>query len=132
MELFKMQLLAFIGIFTVSQFCFSLECSKNMEYLIRSMPNLAKKLKLIRLDCGEVCDTNIKPIRKEKYYDYIEKNVDCLTIFESPILEHTTMEENIHEQEFYKPPSWCELPKHLRHLFSYNDRINVSFSPIQY
>jgi hypothetical protein len=89
------------------------------------MPNLAKKLKLIQLDCGQVCNTNIQPIRKEKYYDYIEKDVDCLTIFESPILEHTAMEENIREQEYYKPPHWCELPKHLRNLFSYNGRINV-------
>ena len=48
------------------------------------MPGLKKKLKLMRLDCGQVCDTDIKPTRKSKYYDFIEKNVDCLTLFESP------------------------------------------------
>jgi len=88
------------------------------------MPNLAKKLKLIQLDCGQVCDTNIQPIRKEKYYDYIKKNVDCLTLFESPILEHAAIEENIDED--HKPPAWCELPLQLRKSFTYNGRIQVS------
>jgi len=126
MELVKLLLFAFLGILTFSRFSLGFECSNN-HHTIRAMPNLAKKLKLIQLDCGQVCDTNIQPIRKEKYYDYIEKNVDCLTLFESPILEHTAMEENIDEQESYKPPSWCELPQHLRKLFSYNGRINVRF-----
>ena len=78
-------------------------CGENAETRYRHFPNWAKKIKLIRLDCGEVCDTSIQPIRKEKYYDYIDKNVDCLGLFESPVLEQTTLQDDIHP-ETYRPP----------------------------
>jgi hypothetical protein len=112
-------------IFVLFRLCHGSICPDNSNFVIRSMPDLAKKLKLIQLDCGQVCDTNIQAIRKEKYYDYIEKNVDCLTLFESPILEQTAMEEDT--DKTYKPPAWCELPLQLRQAFTYNDRIKVSF-----
>jgi hypothetical protein len=89
------------------------------------MPDLKKKLKLIKLDCGQVCDTNIEPVRKAKYYDYIEKNVDCLTLFESPILEQTVLEP-VEHNKYYQPPSFCELPQDLKDHFTYNGRIKVS------
>ena len=97
-------------------------CGENNDERVRSMPGLQKKLKLIRLDCGQVCDTNVKPTKAGKYYDFIEKNVDCLALFESPVLEQTRMEEI---SKHYQPPYLCELPKQLRDLFSYNGRIKV-------
>lgn len=96
----------------------------------RQMPFLKKKLKLIKLDCGQVCDTDIKPLRKSKYYDYIEKNVDCLNLFESPVLEQTVMEpvENI---ENYQPPNFCELPDELKAVFTHHGKIKVCTLIIQ-
>ena len=78
-------------------------CGENAESRYRVFPNWAKKLKLIRLDSGQVCDTTIQPKRKEKYYDYIEKNVDCLGLFESPVLEQTALQEDI-DPKTYRPP----------------------------
>ncbi len=78
-------------------------CGENAERRYRQFQDWSKKLKLIRLDCGQVCDTNIQPLRKEKYYDYIEKHVDCLGLFESPVLEQTALEEGI-DPKTYRPP----------------------------
>ena len=94
------------------------------NFKILSMPNLKKKLKLIQLDCGEVCDTKVKATRSGKYYDFIEKNVDCHLLFESPIIDGTSIEER---GEKYTPPYLCELPHYLRDQFTYNGRIKVSF-----
>jgi len=64
------------------------------------MPELQKKLKLIRLDCGEVCDTSIKASKRGKYYDYISKRFDCLNLFESPMFDEPTITDRN-----YEPPS---------------------------
>ena len=89
-------------------------CGENAKSRYRVFPNWAKKMKLMRLDCGQVCDTTIKPLRKEKYYDYIEKNVDCLGLFESPVLEQTALQEDI-DPKAYRPPGTGEQIKYFKH-----------------
>ena len=42
-------------------------CGENAESRYRVFTNWARKIKLIQLDCGQVCDTSIQPLRKEKY-----------------------------------------------------------------
>ena len=99
-------------------------CLRASDNGIRKMPDLKKKLKLIKLDCGQVCDTDIQPLRKSKYYDYIEKNVDCLNLFESPVLEQTVLEP-VELNQYYQPPNFCELPEELKDLFTHQGKIQV-------
>ena len=105
-------------------------CLRASDNGIRKMPDLKKKLKLIKLDCGQVCDTDIQPLRKSKYYDYIEKDVDCLNLFESPVLEQTNLEGRP-IVEGYQPPKFCELPKDLRNLFTHNGRLRVTITNLR-
>ena len=94
------------------------------NYHVRSAPNLRRKLQEIKLDCGEICDTNMAPTSKGKYYDFIEKKVDCVTLFESKALDQTLMEDTLEGDE-YTPPKFCELSGFLRNQFTYNQKVKV-------
>ena len=95
-----------------------------INYHVRPAPNLQKKLQEIKLDCGEICDTNMLPTRKGKYYDFIKKKVDCVALFESKSLDQTLMEDALEGDE-YTPPKFCELSQSLRNQFTYNKRVKV-------
>lgn len=70
--------------------------------------------------CGDVCDT-AKVGKKEggKYYDVIEKDVDCRRIFQSPDL----MEKPVS----YGDPPARAVPNALKSNFTYNGRIKYSY-----
>ena len=91
---------------------------------VRFAPNMRKKLQEIKTDCGQICDTNVASTGKGKYYDFIEKKVDCRSLFESLALDQTLMEDTL-EGEEYTPPKFCELSRFLRNQFTYNQRVKV-------
>ena len=49
--------------------------------------NLLQFVKEVEEQCGEVCDTT-KEGKPSKYFNYVEKNFDCETLFASPDLFH--------------------------------------------
>ena len=59
---------------------------------------------LIKDYCGEVCDTTIGPSERGKYFDVVEKHIDCDRLFSDNLLEGW-------EQE-----STEEAPPHLEYL----------------
>lgn len=91
---------------------------------VRPAPNMREKLQEIMSDCGQICDTSMAPTGKGKYYDFIEKKVDCKALFESPALDQTLMEDTLDGKE-YTPPQFCELSRFLRNQFTYNQRVKV-------
>jgi len=70
------------------------ESSKKIEKTSKKVENfdpIFEELKLLRDECGPVCDTTIKPTRKGKYYDVIEKQIDCRRLFESNKMEKSAV-----------------------------------------
>ena len=87
---------------------------------VHKIENLNRNIKHFQIDCGQVCDTEVAPIRKGKYYDFIEKDVDCQSLFESPILDGSLLETNGKD-----PPNFCELNNLIRQKFTYNGQLKV-------
>jgi hypothetical protein len=72
-----------------------------------------------------VCDTSIAPTRSTPFYDFVEKTVDCLALFESPVLEKTLLED-AEVTPKYVPPNFCEMPNKLRDEFTHGGKLKVS------
>ena len=75
-----------------------------------------QRIKLIKEDCGDVCDTT-KPGRKGFYFDVIDKDIDCESLFASPMMELSA--------GYSKPLMLEELPKEIRYQYSYNGRVEL-------
>ena len=59
---------------------------------------------LIKDYCGEVCDTTIGPSERGKYFDVVEKHIDCDRLFSDNLLEG------------WEQQSTEEAPPHLEYL----------------
>ena len=72
----------------------SIKSSKKAEKRSKKIDKIDpifEELKLLRDECGQVCDTSIKPTKKGKYYDVIEKQIDCRRIFENNRMEKSAV-----------------------------------------
>lgn len=76
----------------------------------------------LKKDCGEVCDTTIKPVSDGKYYDVIEKKFDCINLFESPSIDKR---QNTSINVNKVPLGYVDLPKRIRDLYTYQGRVTV-------
>ena len=79
---------------------------------------------LIRNDCGEVCDTTVSPVGKGKYYDVVEKSVECDDLFRSAFIEGWKLPED--EDGSPMPPRLSEMKEKEVEYYNYQGRINVS------
>ena len=50
-------------------------------------PSMRDTFDLIREYCGEVCDTTIGPSGRGKYFDVVEKQIDCDRLFSNDFIE---------------------------------------------
>ena len=79
-------------------------------------------LEKLQRDCGQVCNTTVKPVEAGKYYDVIKKDFDCFNLFESDAIDSRD-KETISEMK--KPLNYVELPKRIRDLYTYQKRVQV-------
>lgn len=79
-------------------------------------------LEEIQRDCGQVCNTTIKPVGVGKYYDVIKKDFDCFSLFESDTIDSRDKETIA---EVKKPLDYVQLPKRIRDLYTYQKRVQV-------
>lgn len=84
--------------------------------------NLILNLSDLQRDCGQICNTTIKPVKAGKYYDVIRKDFDCLNLFESSTIDKR---ENESPAEIQNPMSYTDMPKRIRDLYSYQGRVQV-------
>ena len=54
---------------------------------IWSPPSMTETFDLIRDYCGEVCDTTIGPSSRGKYFDFVDKHIDCDRLFSDDFIE---------------------------------------------
>ena len=64
-------------------------------------PSMRDTFDLIRDYCGEVCDTTIGPLGQGKYFDAVEKHIDCDRLFSDDFIEGW-------EQSIYEAPPVLE------------------------
>ena len=120
---------------TLATFCFLVvavsECKANNDVTKHKCApfkpdsekcNLILNLSDLQRDCGQVCNTTVKPVKAGKYYDVIRKDFDCLNLFESPTIDKR---ENETPAEIRKPVSFTDLPKRIKDLYSYQGRVQV-------
>ena len=50
-------------------------------------PSMQETFDLIRDYCGEICDTTINPSGQGKYFDTVEKHIDCDRLFSEDFIE---------------------------------------------
>jgi hypothetical protein len=81
-------------------------------------------LEQLQKDCGEVCNTTVKPVSSGKHYDVIKKNFDCLNLFESPTIDNREKEAITQNK---KPLSYQDLPKRIRDLYTYQVSMITTF-----
>ena len=51
------------------------------------IPSMRQTFDLIQDYCGEVCDTTISPSGRGKYFDVVEKDIDCDRLFSDDFIE---------------------------------------------
>ena len=78
--------------------------------------NLKKSIESVRKSCGQVCDTSVTGT-PGKYYDVIEKTVDCDALFSNPDID--------------APGEFCDAPKKppkwLAPEYTYGDRVPFKY-----
>ena len=78
--------------------------------------NLRKNIASIKESCGQICDQTIKGTSKGKYFEFIQKNVDCPAIFKNTDIDKVS--------EFKDPP--MKIPKWLVPDFTYGGKVPIS------
>ena len=84
--------------------------------------NLRRKVRLIKKNCGELCDTShpsYVPISEDSkfYYVPIEKEVDCKRLWNNSIFDESS--------EF--DAAIQIIPKYLRDHFSHNGMVDINY-----
>merc|ERR1712013_255556 len=80
------------------------------------MQKTLERIKLIKEDCGELCDTT-KKIEPGVFMGSVTAKVDCPLLFESP---------HLHHGGDLPPQSWEQLPQQLRDLYKYGGRVQIT------
>jgi hypothetical protein len=76
--------------------------------------NLKTTISSVRKSCGQVCDQSVQGI-PGKYYDFIEKKVDCKELFSNPDIDDPS--------QFPDPPG--RIPKWLSPEYNYGGRVPI-------
>ena len=79
--------------------------------------NLKKTLKSINESCGDVCNQRINGQPNNQYFDFIEKEINCMTLFTNPDIDASS--------EFEYPPS--EIPNWLMADYNYGGNVPISY-----
>jgi hypothetical protein len=77
--------------------------------------NLKTTISSVKKSCGQVCDQSVPGI-PGKYYDFIEKKVDCKSIFSNPDIDDPA--------QFLDPPT--RIPKWLAPEYTYGGRVDIA------
>lgn len=88
------------------------------------MPKLTRRLLLLKEDCGEVCNTSDNfPKQLGKYFDNIQKNIDCDLLFESPMMDLPVIKEE--QMNTTKPPKVHEIPTEILNMYTFDQRVII-------
>ena len=79
--------------------------------------NLKKTLKSINESCGDVCNQRINGQPDNQYFDFIEKEINCMALFTNPNIDACS--------EFEYPPS--QIPKWLMADYNYGGNVPISY-----
>ena len=79
--------------------------------------NLKKNLNSIKKSCGDVCDQSKQENHTSKYWNPIEKVIDCVGLFNSSDIDI--------DSEFEYPP--YKIPKWLVPEYNYGGRVPISY-----
>lgn len=80
------------------------------------MQKTLERIKMIKKDCGDLCDTT-KKIEPGEFIGSVTAKVDCPGLFESPHIQHGGD---------LPPQSWQQLPEQLRDLYKYGGRVKIT------
>ncbi len=76
--------------------------------------NLKKTIASVRESCGQVCDTSVTG-KPDKYYEYIEKEVNCEALFSNPDIDVPSQFTDAPR----RPPKW------LAPEYTYGGRVPI-------
>ena len=79
--------------------------------------NLKRTLKSIKESCGDVCNHRIDGQPDNEYFDFVEKEINCMALFTNPDIDASS--------EFEFPPA--EIPKWLLADYNYGGYVPISY-----
>lgn len=99
----------------------------------KPMPNIHRNLILLKEDCGQVCDTSDRYLKKAgKYFDIIEKNFECPYLFDH-FLDPPLLQEQLIAKHYQKsgkqmvPPDVYEVPPEILEMYLFERRVPVNY-----
>lgn len=109
-------------------------CPKNGAHLPpKPMPTIHRNLILLKEDCGQVCDTSDRYVKKAgKYFDMIEKRFECQYLFDHhldpPLLEEQlVLKNNNKKKAVLSPPDVYDVPPAILEMFLYERRVPIHY-----
>ena len=85
--------------------------NNNPRIVTQKMPTIYRNLLLLKEDCGEVCDTSDRFVKKPgKYFDVITKEFECDFLLESSsmyqelIIDEQMIKTKKNDKKDYHPP----------------------------
>ena len=79
--------------------------------------NLKRTLKSINESCGDTCNQRINGEPDNQFFDFVEKEINCMALFTNPDIDASS--------EFEYPPS--EIPKWLLADYNYGGKVPISY-----
>jgi len=102
----------------------------NPRIVTQKMPTIYRNLLLLKEDCGEVCDTSDRFVKKPgKYFDVITKEFECDFLLESSSMyQELVMDEQMiktkkNDKEDYHPPRITQVPQEIAEMYTFDKRV---------
>ena len=106
-------------IFTAYKYVFhqNITILKDASTTTNIYENLKITLKSIKESCGDVCNQRINGQPDNEFFDFVEKEINCMALFTNPDIDASS--------EFEYPPS--EIPKWLMADYNYGGNVPISY-----
>ena len=116
-----LKILIVLAIFTVYKYIFHQNIEEFKDFSLKTTANKYENLKItlnsIKESCGDVCNQRSDGQPFNKYFDLVEKEINCMALFTNPDIDASS--------EFEFPPT--EIPKWLLADYNYGGKVQVFY-----
>ena len=106
-----------LALFTAYKYIFHQDIIKFKDVTANRFEKLKRTLKSIKESCGDVCNHRIDGQPDNEYFDFVEKEINCMALFTNPDIDASS--------EFEFPPT--EIPKWLLADYNYGGKVQVFY-----
>ena len=106
-----------LALFTAYKYIFRQDIIKFKDVTANRFEKLKRTLKSIKESCGDVCNHRIDGKPDNQYFDFVEKDINCMALFTNPDIDANS--------EFEYPLS--EIPQWLLADYNYGGYVPISY-----